>query len=196
MAVEIKRGYARGYEDGAQTLTDYMACESHNANGNTAADIINTGEHPQDFPACPSPLSGEWTGESIPELFGLAIGAEPPTEEELDEYEDAYIDGWHAGIHDAAGDWLDREVTATTWRIYRTHGAYLDGHTGTEYPTRDAARDAADELWENDTAEGWKNRGLIVANTPEYALAILNTTHGDTDPCARCYEPDTYCTCY
>jgi hypothetical protein len=77
--------------------------------------------------------------------------------------------------------------TATTWRIYRTDGAYLDGHTGTEYPTRDAARDAADELWENDTRAGWQSRGLIVADTPEYAAAVLATAFG---------EPDTYCTCY
>jgi hypothetical protein len=86
--------------------------------------------------------------------------------------------------------------TAATWRIYRTDGAYLNGHTGTEYATRDAANTAAAELWEDDTAEGWKNRALIVANTPEYAAAVLSAAFGDIDPCARCGEPDTYCHCY
>jgi hypothetical protein len=83
-----------------------------------------------------------------------------------------------------------------TWRIYMTDGNYLAGHTGTEYPTRDAATNAATVLWENDTRDGWKTRGLIVADTPEYALAVLAVTHGDADHCARCYEPDSYCRCY
>jgi len=86
--------------------------------------------------------------------------------------------------------------TARTWRIYMTNGAYLAGNTGTEYPTREAATAAATVLWENDTRDGWKTRGLIVSDTPEYALAVLAVTHGNADHCARCMEPDTYCTCY
>lgn len=82
------------------------------------------------------------------------------------------------------------------WRIYRTEGRYLDGHTGTEYATRELARAAADILWEEDRGNGWQTRGLIVSQTPEYAAAILAVTFDDMDACARCQEPDTYCRCY
>lgn len=44
----------------------------------------------------PSPLSGEWAGESIPELFGLAIG-EDYEESVADDYEQQYTDGFVAG---------------------------------------------------------------------------------------------------
>lgn len=45
----------------------------------------------------PSPLSGEWAGESIPELFGLAVGEEYD-ESVADDYEQQYSDGFEAGL--------------------------------------------------------------------------------------------------
>ena len=45
----------------------------------------------------PSPLSGEWAGESIPELFGLAIGEEYE-ESVADDYEQQFTDGFMAGL--------------------------------------------------------------------------------------------------
>jgi hypothetical protein len=65
--------YARGYYDGsiAQELGE-----------------------PEEIP---SPLSGEWAGESIPELFGLAIGEEYE-ETVVDDYEQQYSDGFLAGF--------------------------------------------------------------------------------------------------
>lgn len=43
---------------------------------------------------CPAPLSGEWAGESIPELFDLAPGEEWPDEDALADYESGFTDGW------------------------------------------------------------------------------------------------------
>ena len=45
----------------------------------------------------PSPLSGEWAGESIPELFGLAVG-EQYDDSVADDYEQQYTDGFVAGL--------------------------------------------------------------------------------------------------
>jgi hypothetical protein len=45
----------------------------------------------------PSPLSGEWAGESIPELFGLSVG-EQYEETVADDYEQQYSDGFLAGF--------------------------------------------------------------------------------------------------
>lgn len=45
---------------------------------------------PQVMDMMPAPLSGEMAGESIPEIFGLAVGEDWPTDGELAEYEDAY----------------------------------------------------------------------------------------------------------
>ena len=49
----------------------------------------------------PNPLSGEWAGESISELFGLAIGQDLPDDESLTEYEHGFSDGfWEQVISD------------------------------------------------------------------------------------------------
>ena len=41
----------------------------------------------------PSPLSGEWAGESISELFG-----KQPTDSQLDDYENGYSEGFWAEV--------------------------------------------------------------------------------------------------
>jgi hypothetical protein len=43
---------------------------------------------------CPNPLSGEFAGESIPEIFGLAIGEEYPSDEDLTEFELGFSQGF------------------------------------------------------------------------------------------------------
>ena len=43
---------------------------------------------------CPNPLSGEWAGESIPEIFGLKIGEDYPSDEDLTEFEDGFSQGF------------------------------------------------------------------------------------------------------
>ena len=45
----------------------------------------------------PSPLSGEWAGESISELLGLDIG-ETYDDTVLDDYEAQYFDGFATGV--------------------------------------------------------------------------------------------------
>jgi hypothetical protein len=47
---------------------------------------------------CPNPLSGEWAGESIPEIFGLAIGEEYPSDEDLTEFEQGFSQGFIDGL--------------------------------------------------------------------------------------------------
>ena len=43
---------------------------------------------------CPNPLSGEWAGESIPELLGLSVGDPYPDDDDLQEYEDGFVQGF------------------------------------------------------------------------------------------------------
>lgn len=43
-------------------------------------------------------LSGEWAGESVPELFGLAVGEEWPDEETLDAFEAHYRTAYWAAF--------------------------------------------------------------------------------------------------
>lgn len=43
---------------------------------------------------CPNPCSGEWAGESIPELFDLPKGAPHPTDDEIAEYESHFTYCW------------------------------------------------------------------------------------------------------
>ena len=50
--------------------------------------------YPRVMERCPAPLSGEWAGESIPELFDLAPGEEWPDEDALADYEDGFTTGW------------------------------------------------------------------------------------------------------
>lgn len=47
----------------------------------------------------PNPLSGEWAGESIPELFyGLVDNPSDPTDEEMDLYHSTYMDAYYTEI--------------------------------------------------------------------------------------------------
>lgn len=48
----------------------------------------------QVYVLCPNPLSGEWAGESIPEIFGLKIGEDYPSDEELAEFEEGFSQGF------------------------------------------------------------------------------------------------------
>ena len=60
-SAETARAILQGYEDGDPAVMDMQ----------------------------PSPLSGEWAGESIQELFGKR-----PTDAQLDDYESAYSDAY------------------------------------------------------------------------------------------------------
>lgn len=74
--------------------------------GNSVFDGNTTTEQYEDFleayDACtlddawyPTPLSGEWAGESIAELFyGFVDNHKEPTDDELQMYEDAYSEGY------------------------------------------------------------------------------------------------------
>ena len=50
-----------------------------------------------DIGEIPEALSGEWAGESIPELFGLDIG-EQYDDSVAEDYEQQYSDGFQAGL--------------------------------------------------------------------------------------------------
>lgn len=64
--------------------------------------------YPNVMDRCPAPLSGEWAGESIPELFDLAPGEEWPDDDALADYEDGFTTGWWDTV--LADCW--REITA------------------------------------------------------------------------------------
>lgn len=50
----------------------------------------------------PAPLSGEWAGESIPEIFGLAVGEEWPDDDTLTEFEVEFSDAFWGEVIRAA----------------------------------------------------------------------------------------------
>ena len=57
---------------------------------------------PEVMDLCPAPLSGEWAGESISELFDLPVGQDYPTDEELSDYENGFCAGfWEVVIETA-----------------------------------------------------------------------------------------------
>ena len=43
---------------------------------------------------CPNPLSGEWAGESISEIFGLDVGEAHPAVDDLLAFEDGFRDAF------------------------------------------------------------------------------------------------------
>lgn len=92
--------YKQGYEHGKKSgswVTD------GNTKTETYAWILKGFDegNPDVMDIQPNPLSGEWAGESISELFGLNVGDELPDQEILDEYEDGFIDGfWEQVISD------------------------------------------------------------------------------------------------
>lgn len=56
---------------------------------------------PEVMDLCPNPLSGEWGGESISEVFGLKVGEDYPDSEDLDRYEEGFRQGfWHKVLGD------------------------------------------------------------------------------------------------
>lgn len=57
---------------------------------------------PEIMDLCPAPLSGEWAGESISELFGLDIGEDYPDDESLSEYETWFCAGFWETVLETA----------------------------------------------------------------------------------------------
>jgi hypothetical protein len=110
----------------------------HDAGTNAGASVIDSGRwtcretldtchsiivgyndgDPTVMDQCPAPLSGEWAGESIPELFDLAPGEEWPDEDALADYESGFADGW----------W--NTVLADCWREIAAHVTITREHTG------------------------------------------------------------------
>lgn len=95
MRKDWREAAARRGEEAAGWLFDGNTTDS---TLRTVLRGIEEGE-PETFDAFgPTPcISGEWAGESIPELFGLAVGEEWPCDAVLEEYEQEYLDAyWHA----------------------------------------------------------------------------------------------------
>lgn len=67
----------------------------------------------------PTPLSGEWAGESISELFyGLVDNPSSPTDEELDIYEQAFCEAYWAEIERWVRYMLDKQyLDLDTWKV-------------------------------------------------------------------------------
>ena len=92
--------YKLGHERGA-------AAGSWVIDGNTSDDVLrrivagyDEGD-PEIMDLAPAPLSGEWAGESISEIFGIAIHGELPHDDDLTEYENGFSVGfWESLIGD------------------------------------------------------------------------------------------------
>lgn len=95
------------YEEGRRRGA---ACGSWLVDGNTSEEMLRAiiagydeGD-PQIFEMMPSPLSGEYAGGSIAEIFGLKIGQDWPADEDLEEYEMGFAEGfWERAIADCHG---------------------------------------------------------------------------------------------
>lgn len=78
---------------GAERGDNFASCQY---DGNTRTDwyraVIEGYDEgdPVTTDLCPAPLSGEWAGESIPELLGLPTGADWPDDDALAAYEDGF----------------------------------------------------------------------------------------------------------
>lgn len=90
--------HARGKNDGTEWACDILAQLSTEDALRAAEDII---EDEYEWPTF-SPLSGEWAGESVSELFGVPVGGELPDEDTLDEYEANYSDAFREAAQDVA----------------------------------------------------------------------------------------------
>lgn len=55
----------------------------------------------------PAPLSGEWAGESLPEMFGRVVNVADPAavSDALDKWEAAYLEGWQIGVEMMRGNY-------------------------------------------------------------------------------------------
>jgi hypothetical protein len=97
LAPDEARAWTLGAERG-------NAAASWQYDGNTTTGTyraIVEGYHegePAVMDLCPAPLSGEWAGESIPELLGLPIGADLPDDEVLAAYEDGFSTAFWAHL--------------------------------------------------------------------------------------------------
>ena len=86
------------------------ACGSWLVDGNTSEETLRAiiagydeGD-PQILEMMPAPLSGEYAGGSISEIFGLKIGQDFPADEDLEEYEAGFCEGfWSRALADCAG---------------------------------------------------------------------------------------------
>jgi hypothetical protein len=97
LAPDEARAWTLGAERG-------NAAASWQYDGNTTTDTYRAiiEGHYEGEPAvmdlCPAPLSGEWAGESIPELLDLPTGADWPDDEVLAAYEDGFSTAFWAHL--------------------------------------------------------------------------------------------------
>lgn len=97
MRIALEEFYSVGYELG-------RASGSWVTDGNTTRETYewiakgyDEGD-PEVFDLRPNPLSGEWAGESIVELFGFT-----PEDDDLDLFEDGFAEGfWEKVLEDCA----------------------------------------------------------------------------------------------
>lgn len=99
MSTYYEKGYERGRAAGSWLV------DGNTDEGTLRAILAGFDDgDPAILDACPDPLSGEWAGESIPELFDIPIGGEWPADDDLTEYEDGFRDGfWDQAIADVRG---------------------------------------------------------------------------------------------
>ena len=93
-----KIGKTRGENSGLDAFprTDWMKAGECLAIAQKILDGIDDGD-PEIMDLCPNPLSGEWAGESLKEIFGRF-----PTQSMMDNYENGYRDGFFSSLASCA----------------------------------------------------------------------------------------------
>ena len=76
--------------------TDWMSRSERLSVSKKVIDGIKDGD-PEVMDLCPNPLSGEWAGESLKEIFGRF-----PTESMMNNYEMGYQDGFFSSLESRA----------------------------------------------------------------------------------------------
>ena len=93
-----KIGKVRGGNYGLDAFprTDWMKADECLSIAQKILDGIDDGD-PEIMDLCPNPLSGEWAGESLKEIFGRS-----PTRSMMDNYENGYRDGFFSSLASCA----------------------------------------------------------------------------------------------
>lgn len=90
----LSTAYYRGYEVGKGRASWIFDGNTTQETYRTFLKLYDDCDLPDDFMP-PAPLSGEWAGESIPELLGDLIDGDDYFDEQvMDAYEEGYEQGW------------------------------------------------------------------------------------------------------
>jgi len=108
--------YNRGYAHGKGRASWVFDGNTTDETYRTFLRLHDEGDLPEDFYP-PDALSGEWAGESIPELLGdLMDGDDYFDEQVMEAYEDGFREGWWDELVTTANYYTQDSSSDTTMR--------------------------------------------------------------------------------